>query len=102
MSVNPDVLLAEEEHLAAEVYDRLVRPTLRPEDAGKYVAIAFESGDFEIDPDDYAATGRLLARRPGARVWLMRADGAAAYRVSSGLESIMRESLQVFPPMPWF
>jgi hypothetical protein len=45
------------------------------------VAVAFEEGDFEVDPDDYAATGRLLARRPGARVWLMRAGGLAAYWV---------------------
>lgn len=81
MSVSPDALLAEEERLAEEVYERLVRPTLRPEDEGKYVAVAFEADDFEVDPDDYAATGRLLARRPGARVWLMRAGGAAAYRL---------------------
>ena len=81
MPTNPDALLAEEERLAEEVYNRLVRPTLRPEDDGKYVAIAFEAGDFEIDADDYAATGRLLARRPGARLWLMRANGTAAYRL---------------------
>ncbi len=81
MSTSLDALLAEEERLAEEVYDRLIRPALRPEDDGKYVAVAFEAGDFEIDPDDYAATGRLLARRPGARVWLMRAGRSAAYRM---------------------
>ncbi len=81
MSADSDAVLAEEERLAEEVYDRLVRPALRPEDDGKYVAVAFEVGDFEVDPDDYAATGRLLARRPGARVWLMRAGRQAAYRV---------------------
>jgi hypothetical protein len=81
MSASPDDRLAEEERLAEEVYDRLVRPTLGPGDDGKYVAVAFEEGDFEIDHDDYAATGRLLARRPGARVWLMRAGGLAAYRI---------------------
>lgn len=81
MSASPDDRLAEEERLAEEVYERLVRPTLGPEDDGKYVAVAFEEGDFEVDSDDYAATGRLLARRPGARLWLMRAGGLAAYRV---------------------
>ena len=81
MSTNPDDRLAEEERLAEGVYDRLVRPALRPEDDGKYVAIAFEEGDFEVDPDDFAAIGRLLARRPKARVWLMRAGRLAAYRV---------------------
>lgn len=81
MSVNSDVLLAEEERRAEEVYDRLVRPALRPEDDGKYVAVAFEVDDFEIDADDNAATERLLARHPGARVWLMRAGRQAAYRM---------------------
>ncbi len=76
-----DARLAEDERLAEEVYDRLIRPVLRPEDEGKYVAVAVESGDFEMDADDYAATGRLLARRPGARLWLMRTKPAAAYRL---------------------
>ena len=48
---------------------------------GNYVAVAVESGDFEVDADDYAATGRLLARRPGARLWLMRTGPSAAYRM---------------------
>ena len=81
MSVSTDTVLAEEEQRAEEVYDRLVRPVLRPEDDGKYVAVAFEVGDFEIDADDFAATGRLLARRPGARLWLMRTGPSAAYRL---------------------
>ncbi len=81
MATTPDDLLAEEERRAEEVYDRVVRPALRPEDDGKYVAVAFEADDFEVDSDDFAASGRLLARRPGARVWLMRVGRSAAYRV---------------------
>ncbi len=74
-------LLAEDERLALEVYDRSIRPLLRVEDEGKYVAVAFETGDYEIDSNDYAATGRLLERLPGARIWLMRAGQVAAYRI---------------------
>ena len=73
--------LAEDERLAEEVYDRSVRPALRPEDEGKYVAVAVETGDYEVDADDFAATRRLLARRPGARLWLMRTGPSAAYRL---------------------
>ena len=76
-----DARLAEDERRAEEVYDQLIRTTLRPEDEGKYVAVAVEFGDFEIDADDYAATSRLLARRPGARLWLMRTGPSAAYRL---------------------
>jgi hypothetical protein len=76
-----DTRLAEDERRAEELYDRVVRPALRPEDDGKYVAVAVDSGDFEVDANDYAATGRLLERRPGARVWLMRTGPSAAYRL---------------------
>ena len=76
-----DARLAEDERRAEAIYDRLIRPILRPEDEGKYVAVAVESGDFEIDADDYAATGRLLARRPKERLWLMRTGPSAAYRL---------------------
>jgi hypothetical protein len=73
--------------LGAEIYDRDVRPTLRPEDEGKFVAIDIDTGTFDIDEDDYAATELLLKRRPQARIWLARAGHPAAYRVGgySGL-----------------
>jgi hypothetical protein len=70
--------------LGQEAYDSRVRPALRPEDDGKYVAIDVESGDFEIDADDFAATDRLLARRPTAQTWLMRVGEPAAYRIGAG------------------
>ena len=56
--------------LGAEAFDRHVRPTLRPEDDGKFVAIDVVTGDHEIDADDYTAVMRLRARRPSADVWL--------------------------------
>jgi hypothetical protein len=67
--------------MAAEVFDRSVRPVLRPEDDGKYVAIDVGTGDYEMDPDDYAAVSRLRARRPGAEVWLERAGQPTAYQM---------------------
>jgi hypothetical protein len=85
MQLTPDHVLAEEERLAEAVYERHIRPVLRPEDDGKYVAVAFESGDFEIDADDYEASERLLARRPGARVWMLRVGRVAAYRQRGGV-----------------
>ena len=68
--------------LGREAFDRYVRPRLRPEDDGKYVAVDVDTGEFEADADDYTAGMRLLARRPGARVWLARAGHAAAYRMA--------------------
>jgi hypothetical protein len=74
--------------LGSEIYERAIRPALLPDDEGKFVAIDIDSGQYEIDEDDYAATERLLVRRPDARIWLARAGERAAYRVGgrSGLK----------------
>ena len=67
--------------LGTAAFDRHVRPTLRPEDDGKFVAIDIGSGDYELDEDDYAAVARLRSRRPSAEVWLGRVGQPAAYRM---------------------
>lgn len=81
MGATPDAVLAEEERRALEVYDRVVRPALRPADDGKFVVVAFEADDFEVDDDEYTAMQRLKARRPGARLWLMKTGPEPAYRI---------------------
>ncbi len=70
--------------LGAEVFDRQVRAALRPEDDGKFVAIDVETGDYEIDEDDYAAVTRLRSRSPAADVWLMRAGYPTTCRIGVG------------------
>jgi hypothetical protein len=66
-----------------EIYDRDVHPALRSEDEDKFVAIDIESGSYEIDRDDFAATERLLIRQPHARIWLARVGQRAAYRIGA-------------------
>lgn len=70
--------------VGAEILSRQVRPALGPEDDGKFVAIDVDSGDHEIDEDDYAAVSRLRAYRPTADVWLGRIGEPAAYRMRRG------------------
>ena len=67
-----------------ETFTRQVRPALRSEDDGKYVAIDVESGTFEVDEDEYAAVARLHGRVPGAQVWLVRAGYPATHRLRGG------------------
>jgi hypothetical protein len=67
--------------LGSEAFDRYVRPGLRPEDDGKFVAIDIDTGDHEIDEDDYSAVMRLRTRRPAAEIWLGRVGQPAAYRM---------------------
>ena len=68
-----------------EIYERVVRPSLHPQDDEKFVAIDIESADFEIDKDDFEATERLLIRRPQAQIWLERVGHIAAYRIGAAL-----------------
>jgi hypothetical protein len=70
--------------LGAEVIDRRVRPELRPEDEGKFIAVDVVSEEFEIDADDYTAVMKLRARVPGADIWLARAGYPAASRIGCG------------------
>lgn len=67
--------------VGAEAFDRRVRPMLRPEDDGKFVAIDVGTGDFELDDDDYTAVVRLRTRSPRAEIWLGRVGAPAAYRI---------------------
>jgi hypothetical protein len=67
--------------LGSEVLERRVRPLLRPEDDGRFVALDVQTGDHELDEDDYAAVSRLRARNPAAQVWLSRVGQPAAYRM---------------------
>lgn len=69
--------------LGEEHFARLVRPALRPEDEGRFVAVDVDSGDFEADDDDMTAVARLRLRRPAAAVWLGRVGEPAAYRLRS-------------------
>lgn len=77
--------------IGGEIFDRRVRPTLRPEDDGKFIAIDVGTGDFEMDQDDFAAVARLRSRKPAADVWLMRAGYPTTYRMG------MSYDLEILP-----
>ena len=55
-----------------EIYERDIVSHFGPDDEGKFVVIDIETGAYEVDRDEIAASDRLLARRPDAQVWLRR------------------------------
>ena len=63
-----------------EIYDRDVQPRISPDDEGKFVVIDIETGDSEVDPDEIAASDRLLDRRPAAQLWLRQIGSPYARR----------------------
>ncbi len=76
--------LEELDRLGEEIFDRRVKPTLRPEDHGKFVAIDVDTGEYEMDEDDYTAVMRLLARMPAADCWLIRVGYPTTCRIGGG------------------
>ncbi len=67
--------------LGSEILRNRIEPALGPNDAGKFVAIDVDAGDFEIHTDDFAAVAALLVRHPHADIWLGRVGEPFTYRI---------------------
>jgi hypothetical protein len=66
------------------LYTQRIAKHLDEADQGKFLVIDIETGDYEIDVDDLAATERVLARRPDALTYGLRIGHATAYRLGAG------------------
>jgi len=64
-----------------EIYNRLIRPAIEKQHAGRLVAIDVETEDYEIGDDGGEVTNKLRHRRPDAFVALMRIGGGGVYRI---------------------
>ena len=65
--------LEEMARLGQQVYERDVRPHLKPEHDGLYLAVDVEGRGWEIGTDEDAVVERLVNRIPDAQVSLQRA-----------------------------
>jgi hypothetical protein len=54
------------------IYKQVIEPVIKSQDAGKFVAIDIETGQYELDADETAASDRLLSRLPKAQTWLRK------------------------------
>ena len=63
-----------------ELYERRILPLLGDENEGRFVLIDIESGEYEVDEDEIAASDRLLIRRPNAQIWLRQVGSRYARR----------------------
>lgn len=72
---------SKEEHARRgdEMYAQQVRGKVEAGNEGKVVAIDVDSGEFEVDEDSFAASERLLVRRPDAQIWCVRIGHPAVY-----------------------
>src|SRR5437899_2461005 len=62
------------------IYEKDIRPQLKADDEGKFVAIDIESGMYELDEDEMEAGDRLLARIPQAQIWMVRVGSRYVHR----------------------
>ena len=65
------------------LYAQRIRPHVEATHQGQFVVVDIETGDYEIDADDLAATKRALAKRPDAVLYGVRIGSPTAYRLGS-------------------
>ena len=63
-----------------EIYERALPSILQAGRAREFVAIDIETGAYETDISELAASDRLLARIPGAQIWLRRIGSRYSHR----------------------
>lgn len=66
------------------IYERDIRPQLRPEDQRKFVAIDIETAAYEIADEELAACDRLRARIPDAQIWMVRVGSRVVRSFGAG------------------
>ena len=71
-----------------ELYEHEIYPHLKAEDEGKFVVIDLDTGAYEVDKDELAASDRLLARHPQAQMWLVRVGSRYVRRFGPRSRSI--------------
>ena len=62
------------------VYEKEVRPRLKADDHGKFVAVDIDTGRYEVDADELEACDRLSASLPQAQIWLVRIGSRYVHR----------------------
>jgi hypothetical protein len=62
-----------------QIYEQRIRRNVEAGNTGKFVVIDIETGQYEIDDDDLAATKRALAKRPDAVLYGVRIGFPSAY-----------------------
>ncbi len=63
-----------------EIYSREIGPPLVRAHEGHFVAIDIETGLYEIDVDEMAASDRLRLRLPEAQIWIRQIGSRYARR----------------------
>lgn len=77
----PDHTPQEVETRGETIYEQRIRAEVEPEHKGEFLVIDIETGEYEVDQSDLAATKRALVRRPDAVLYGLRIGYPTAYRL---------------------
>ncbi len=70
-----------------EIYEKHLRQELEPQNAGKFLVIDIETGEYEIDEDGEAASLRASNKRPDGIRYGMRIGRRAWGRIGLGVSA---------------
>ena len=73
-----------------ELYERSLRAQVEEGNEGKILVIDIETGEYEIDSDEIAASRRALAKHPGAALWTLRIGYNAVHSLGGSLRLTKR------------
>ncbi len=65
------------------IYRERLRALLEPAHTGEYIVIDVDTGDYELDKNDRAASDRAAARWPGASRYAMRVGHRTLGRIGA-------------------
>lgn len=63
------------------IYEEQLRAQVEPGNHGKFLVIDIETGEYELDESDLAATERALAKRADPILYGLRIGYPTAYRI---------------------
>ena len=66
------------------IYEEQIKHLVEPQENGKFIIIDIESGDYEIDEEHPAASGRMHERRPRSVRYAGRIGEDATYHIGWG------------------
>ena len=82
MAVHLTLYLTEEfARRGEEIYDRDIRPLMQTDNKGQIVAIDIDTKEYAISNNVLVASRTLQARKPDARIWVVRVGSRAVHRI---------------------
>ena len=77
--VRPTLTSQEIAVIGERLYQDKLRTLVDPKHRGQYLVLDIDSGDYEVDEEDAAASARMLRRHPDGVLYGIRIGQPAAY-----------------------